>query len=76
MTDITLRRITTSRGFKVYECWNFSKSYSGECTATHYMTNTKGTYFRRLGTRWFENAEQGNEFFKKIRNEGFTKKTV
>lgn len=39
--------------------------------ASHWFVNQKGTYFRNLDTRFFHSAEEGNEFYKKMRDNGF-----
>lgn len=74
MADITLVKETTSRGYKVFECWSFSKTHSDKCIGTHFITNGKGTYYRRIETRCFENAEQGNKLYKALFGYGYTRK--
>ena len=69
---IILSRKIKSNGYTAYENWMFD-TYRNEPIARHYINNKKGTYYQKLGTRFFETKEEGNEFYKKKLAEGFTK---
>ncbi len=70
---IIIKKKAKINGGWVNDCWMFTKSPNNEPYAEHYYNNDRGTYYRSISRVFFKNDEQGNEKYKKLIADGYTK---